>query len=170
MSETTAIFTQIHNEPLDCYCQNCKVCIGNKCGEMRHAYHTKMDIEQAAEVQKLKIVEVVEQLKIEIEGHEMQMVKTTEMLKESKEKVDEARNNIRTAMEELMQVLKEHEIAMLTELDVIEEEEERGHAAQLEHSHMFVEQLKNSVEECEAILQRNVSVEILQAQQVAIIQ
>ena len=128
-----------------------------------------MDIKQAAERQKLKIEEVVEQLNIEIAENETQMEKMTEMLKKSKGKIFEARNNVRTAVEELFQVLKTREMAMLTELDVIEEAEQRCHATQLEHSQIFVKQLKNYVENCEAILQRNVSVEILQAQQVATI-
>ncbi|XP_078374589.1 uncharacterized protein LOC144658124 [Oculina patagonica] len=159
---------QHENERLDYYCQNCKVCICDKCGQTRHTHHTKVDIEQAAEEQKLNLEELVQEMKLGIADHEEQIEKTTEFLRKSREKIAAARNNVLTTVEELFRVLKEHEIAIDTKLDVIEEQQKRDHATQLEHFQISVTQLKTSVEYCEAILQRNNSVEILEAQQRAI--
>ena len=39
--------THHEKEPLDYYCQECKVCICDKCGQTRHTHHTKVDIQQA---------------------------------------------------------------------------------------------------------------------------
>lgn len=39
------------NEPLSSFCEQCKVCICNKCGQTRHSHHTKVDIDQAAKEQ-----------------------------------------------------------------------------------------------------------------------
>ncbi|KAL9967791.1 hypothetical protein ACROYT_G026085 [Oculina patagonica] len=159
---------QHENERLDYYCQNCKVCICDKCGQTRHTHHTKVDIEQAAEEQKLNLEELVQEMKLGIADHEEQIEKTTEFLRKSREKIAAARNNVLTTVEELFRVLKEHEIAMDTKLDVIEEQQQRDHAIQLEQFQISVTQLETSVEYCEAILQRNNSVEILESQQRAI--
>ena len=153
------------NEPLNYYCQNCKVCICDKCGQTRHANHTKMDIKQAAEEQKLKMTELVQEMKVEINEHTTQMEKTTEMLKKNGEKIAAARNKVLTTVEELIRVLKEHEVAMVTKLDVIEDEQLRDFSTQLEHFQICATQLKASVERCECILEGNNSVEILEANQ-----
>ena len=156
------------NEPLDYYCQECKVCICDKCGQSRHTYHTKVDIQQAAEEQKLKMQEVLQEMKAKISKHETEMAIITELLKKSREKIAAARNKLLTTVEELTRALKEHEIAMVTKLDILEKAEQRDHAIQFEHFQISVTQLKTSVEYCEAILKRNISAEILQSPQAAI--
>ena len=124
-----------------------------------------MGIKQAAEEQKLKMVELVQEMKIEINEHTTQMEKTTEMLEKNGEKIASARNKVLTTVEELIRVLKEHEIAMVTKLDVIENEQLRDCSTQLEHFRISATQLKTSVERCERILEGNNSVEILEANQ-----
>ena len=151
------------NETLNYYCQNCKVCICDTCGQTRHANHTKVDIKIAADEQKLKMAELVQEMKLEIAEHMTQMEKTTEMLKKNGEKITAARNKVRTTVEELIRVLKEHEVAMVTKLDVIENEQQRDCSAQLQHYQISATQLKTSVEHCERILESNNSVEILEA-------
>jgi len=79
-----------------------------------------VDIKQAAEDQKLKMADLVQEMKVDIAEHMTQMEKTTEMLKKNGDKIAAARNKVLTTVEELIRVLKEHEIAMVTKLDVIE--------------------------------------------------
>ena len=167
LEETSVICREKHheNKPLNYYRQNCKVCICEKCGQTRHANHTKIDIKQATEKQKLKMAELVQEIKVEINEHTTQMEKTTEILKKNGKKIAAARNKVLTTVEELIRVLKEHEIAMVTKLDVIENEQQRDYSAQLEHFQICVTQLKTSVECCERILEGNNSVEILEANQ-----
>ena len=153
------------NEPLNYYCQDCKVCICGKCGQTRHTRHTIVDIQQAADEQKLKMMEVLQEMKVDMADYELQMEKTTELWRKTKEKIAAARNNVQTTVEELIRVLRKHEAAMVTKLDVLDEAEERDHATQLEHFQTCVTQFKTSMTHCEAILQRNNSFEILQAQQ-----
>ena len=121
------------NEPLNYYCQECKVCICGKCGQTRHTRHTKVDIQQAADEQKLKMMKILEEMKADMSDYEMQMEKTTESLRRSREKIAAARNNVQTSIEELVRILRKHEAAMVTKLDVLNEAEERDHATQLEH-------------------------------------
>ena len=70
-----------------------------------------------------------------------------------------------STVEKLIRVLKEHEIAMVTKLDVIESERQRDYSVQLEHFQISATQLKTSVEHCEISLEGNNYVEILEAQQ-----
>lgn len=152
-------------EPLDYYCQECKVCICDKCGQTRHTRHTKVDIQQAIDEQKLKMMEVLQEMKKDIADYEIQMEKTTESLRISRKKIAAARNNVQTTVEELVRGLRKHEAAMVTKLDVLDEAEQRDHATQLEHFQTCATQIKTSVEDCEVILQTNSSFEILKAQQ-----
>ena len=153
------------NEPLAHYCENCKVSICEKCGQTRHTNHTKVDIHKAAEEHKVNIEEIVKEMKKGIADRERHIEKTAELRKKSREKIVTARNMALTSIEELIRVLKEHERAIKTELDGIEDGEERGYAAQLEHLQLPVTKLKTYVKYCETILRENKSVEILRAQQ-----
>lgn len=114
------------NEPPKYYCQNCKVCICDKCGQTRHANHTKVDIKRAAEEQKLTMEKLVQEMKLKIAEHMTQVEKNGEQ-------VAAARNKVFTTVEELVRVLKEHEVTMVTKLDVIENEQQRDYSTQLEH-------------------------------------
>ena len=155
-------------EPLNRYCNNCKVPICDRCGETRHTHHVKVNIQQAAEEEKLKMEETVEQVKMQIVDLEMEMKTTTELFTISKEKIATARKDVWTTVEELIRVLKEHERTMLTELDVIEKAQQRDYLTQLEHLQASVHELKSSVRNCEEILHKNVNVETVQAQQAEI--
>ena len=155
-------------EPLDRYCNNCKVPICDRCGETRHTHHTKVNIQQATKEEKLKMEETLEQVKMQIVDLEMEMKTTTELFTISKEKIATARKDVWTTVEELIRVLKEHERTILTELDVIEKAQQRDYLTQLEHLQASVHELKSSVRNCEEILHKNVSVETVQAQQAEI--
>ena len=152
-------------ESLSQYCEECKVFICDKCGQTRHTRHTKVDIQQAAEQQKLKMMEVLQEMKVDMADYKLQMEKTTESLELSRKKILVARNDVQTTVEELVRVLTKHETAMLTKLDVLDKAEQTIHATQLEHFQTCVTQFKTSVEDSEAILKRNSSFEILKAQQ-----
>jgi len=150
------------NEPLTSFCKQCKVCICDKCGQTRHNHHTKVDIDQAAKEHKVDIEAITEKMKKGISDIKIDVERSRELSRKSREKIATARNKAMTSLEELMRVLKEHETTTLTSLDVIDETEKRSHATQLEHFQLSINQLQTSVEYCEAILDRNKSVEILQ--------
>ena len=114
-----------------------------------------MDIDQAAKEHKFSIQEITEEMKKGISDIQMYVERSKELSRKSREKIAAARNKAMTCLEELMRVLKEHETTTLTSLDVIDETEKRGHATQLEHFQLSINQLQTSVKYCEAILQRN---------------
>ena len=168
--DTSLVCKEKHHENgiLKSFCVQCKVCICDKCGQTRHNHHTKVDIDQAAKEEKANIQEITEEMKKGISDIQMYVERSKELSRKSREKIAAARNKAMTCLEELMRVLKGHETTTLTSLDVIDETEKRGHTTQLEHFQSSINQLKTSVEYCEAILKRNKSVEILQVHQALI--
>ena len=165
--DTSLLCREKHHESelLNLFCQQCKVCICDKCGQTRHSHHTKVDIEQAAKECKVNIEEITEEMKKEVADFELQVERSKEKTRKSREEIAAARNKALTSLEELMRVLKEYETTTMSKLDVIEQTELRGNATQLEHFQTSIDQLQKSVEYCEAILQRNKSIEILQVHQ-----
>ena len=128
-------------------------------------HHTKADIKLAAKECKVDIEEIAEEMKKEVADFKVQMERSKDRTRKSREEIAAARNKALTSLEELMRVLKEYETTTMSKLDVIEQTELRGNAMQLEHFQTSIDQLQKSVEHCEAILQRNKSIEILQVHQ-----
>ena len=155
-------------EALEYYCKECKVCICHKCVILNHNRHSIGDIREAAEEQKMQITKVVEQAKTKITHFELQIARETELFNKSREDTQAARDKVRTTIDELIRTFKEHEVAMVAKLDEVDEERQRCHTIQQEGVQFLATQLKSSVEYCEAVLQRNLSFEILQTQQTLI--
>ena len=165
--DTSLVCREKHheNELLTSFCEQCKVCICDKCGQTRHSHHTKVDIHQAAKECKVNIEEIAEEMKKQVADFQIQVERSKERTRRSREEIAAARNKALTSLEELIQLLKKHETTTMTNLDLQEETELRGHATQLEHFQTSISKLQKSVEYCEAILQRNESIEILQVRQ-----
>ena len=153
------------SELLNSFCEQCKVCICEKCGQTRHSHHTKVDIDQAAKECKVNIEEIAEEMNKQVVDFQLQVERSKERTRKSREEIAAARNKALTSLEELMRVLKEYETTMMSKLDVIEQTELRGNAIQLDHFQTSINQLQKSVEYCDAVLERNKSIEILQVHQ-----
>ena len=162
--DTSLVCREKHHESelLNLFCEQCKVCICDKCGQTRHSHHTKVDIEQAAKECKVNIGQVAEEMKKEVAAFQLRVESSKERTRKSREEIVAARNKALSSLEELMRVLKECETTTMSKLDIIEQTELRGNAIQLEHFQTSIDQLQKSVEYCEAILQRNKAIEILQ--------
>ena len=113
----------------------------------------------------MNIEEITEEMKKEVADFQLQVERSKERTRKSREEIAATRNKALSSLEELMRVLKEYETTTMSKLDVIEQTELRGNAIQLEHFQASIDQLQNSVEYCDAILQRNESIEILQVHQ-----
>ena len=153
------------SELLTSFCEQCKVCICDKCGQTRHSNHNKVDIDQAAKECKFNIEEIAEEMKKQLADFQIQVENSKERTRKSREEIAAARNKALTSLQELIQLLKKHETTTMTNLGLLEETELRGHATHLEHFQISISKLQKSVEYCEAILQRNESIEILQVHQ-----
>ena len=156
------------DQALEYYCEECKVCICHKCSVVSHNRHTMVDMQKAADEQKMQITDALEKVKAEVVIYENQMEKETELMDKSKLEISAAQWKMTQTMDECIRILTEHKSAMNAKFDEMNLEQQNAHATQLETFQFAVTQLKSSVEQGKSILQRNINAEILQTKQVII--
>ena len=150
------------DQPLEFYCEDCKVLVCHKCSVVSHNRHSMTDLQKAAQEHKLKMAEVVAKVKAEILLHEDQIKKQTELKNQNITDIMNAEKKMTDTVEELIRDLREHEKKMKDKFRDIYEAEQMQHAARRENLELINTQLKSFVERGQGILERNISAEILQ--------
>ena len=150
------------NRPLEFYCEECKVSICHKCTVVSHNQHTMTDTQKAAQVQKMQMADAVEKVKAETVFYENEIRKQNELMDKSKNAILSAEKKMTEAVEEFIRDLREHERTMKAKFAEIYQAQQKHHATRLENLELAVTQLKSCVERGESILERDISVEILQ--------
>ena len=150
------------DQPLEFYCEDCKVLVCHKCSVVSHNRHNMTDIQKAAEERKLQMAEVVAKVKAEILLYDHQIKKQTELKNQNIADIRNAEKEMTDTMEELIRDLREHEKKMKDKFREIYEAEQKQHAARLGNLELINTQLKSFVERGQGILERNISAEILQ--------
>ena len=150
------------DQPLEFYCEDCKVLVCHKCSVVSHNRHSMTDTQKAAEEQKLQMAEVVAKVKAQILLYEHQIKKQTELKNQTMANIINAEKKMTDTVEELIADLREHENKMKDKFRDIYEAELKQHAARLENLELINTQLKCFVERGKGILERNISAEILQ--------
>ena len=158
--------SQYHeNQPLEFYCEECKVPICHKCSVVSHNRHTMTDTQKAAQVQKMQMAEAVNKVKAETVLYENEIKKQIDLMNKNKKQILSAETKVTEAVEEMIRNLREHETKMKANLTEIFEAQQKHHATRLENFELIVTQLKSCVERGESILERNICAEILQTNQ-----
>ena len=150
------------DQPLEFYCEDCKVLVCHKCSVVSHNRHSMTDIQKAAEGQKSQMAEVVAKVKAEILLYDHQIKKQTELKNQNIANIRNAEKKMTDTVEKLIGDLREHEKKMKDKFRDIYEAEQKQHAARLENLELITTQLKSFAERGQAILERNISAEILQ--------
>ena len=156
------------NQPLEFYCEECKVPICLKCSVVSHNRHTVTDTQKAAQVQKMQMMDALEKVKAETVVYEKKVRKQTELMDGNKKEIMSCEKKMTDLVEDLIRDLREHERVMKTKFAEIYEAQQKHHATQLENFELVLTQLKSCVERGESIVQRNISAEILQTNQAII--
>ena len=151
------------NELLDYYCQDCSVCICHKCSIVSHNRHTLVDLQEAAEEQKMQMTQVFARVKEKLVIVESKISEQTELMNKSEEEICAAEEKVTKVVQELIRVAKEHETAVKTKLAEMKVTQQRNYAAKIGNVQLLAAQLKSSVEYGENIVQRSIGPEILQA-------
>ena len=151
------------NEPLDYYCQDCSVCICHKCSIVSHNRHSLVDLQEAAEEQKMQMTQVFARVKEKLVIVESKISEQTELMKKSEEEICAAEEKVTKTVQEIIRVAKEHETAVKTKMAEIRVTQQRNYAAKIGNVQLFAAQLKSSIECGEGIVQRSIGPEILQA-------
>ena len=150
------------DQPMEFYCEDCKVLVCHKCSVVSHNRHNMTDAQKAAEEQKLQMAEVVAKVKAENLLYEDQIKKQTELKNQNIADIMSAEKKMTDTVEELIRDLREHEKKMKDKFREIYEAEQKQHAARLGNLELITTQLKSFVERGQGILKRNISAEILQ--------
>ena len=151
------------NEPLDYYCQDCSVCICHKCSIVSHNRHSLVDLQEAAEEQKMQMTQVFARVKEQLVIVESKISEQTELMKKIEEEICAAEEKVTKTVQEIIRIAKEHETAVKTKLAEIRVTQQRIYAAKIGSDQLLAAQLKSSVECGEGIVQRSIGPEILQA-------
>ena len=153
------------NQPLEFYCEECKVPICHKCSVVSHNRHTMTDTQKAAQAQKMQMAEAVKKVKAETVICENEIKEQIELMDRNKHEILSAEKKVTEAVEEIIRDLREHERKVKANLTEIYEAQQKYHATRMEIFELIVTQLKSCVERGESILERNISAEILQTNQ-----
>ncbi|KAM7445814.1 hypothetical protein ABFA07_005791 [Porites harrisoni] len=156
------------NQPLEFYCEECKVLICHKCSVVSHNRHTMTDTQKAAQVQKMQMKDALEKVKAETAIYENEIRKQTELMDKTKNEILAAEKKMTDAVEERIRELREHERVMKAKFAEIYEAQQKHHATRLENFELVLTQLQSCLERGESALERNVSAEILQTNQIIV--
>ena len=156
------------NQPLEFYCEECKVLICHKCSVVGHNRHTMTDTQKAAQVQKMEMKDALEKVKAETVIYENEIRKQTELMDKTKNEILSAEKKMTDAVEERIRELQEHERVMKAKFAEIYEAKQKHHATRLENFELVLTQLQSCIERGESALERNVSAEILQTNQIIV--
>ena len=156
------------NQPLEFYCEECKVPICHKCSVVSHNRHTMTDTQKAAQVQKIQMMDALEKVKAETVVYEKKVRKQTELMDNNKKEIMSCEKKMTNLVEDLIRDLREHERVMKTKFAEIYEAQQKLHATQLENFELVLTQLQSCIERGENALERNVSAEILQTNHIIV--
>ena len=149
------------NQPLEFFCEECKVPICLKCSVVSHNRHTITDTQKAAQVQKMQMKDALEKVKAETIISDDRIRKQTELMEKSRNEVISAENTMTDAVDECIRQLQEHKKTMKAKFAEIYQAQQKHHATHLETLELVLSQQKSCVEQGESIVERNMSAEIL---------
>ena len=156
------------NQPLEFYCEECKVPICIKCSVVSHNRHTITDTQKAAQVQKMQMMDALEKVKAETVVYEKKIRQETELMGKNKKEILSCEKKMTDLVEDLIRDLRQHERVMKIKFAEIYEAQQKHHATQLENFELVLTQLQSCIERGESALERNVSAEILQTNQIIV--
>ena len=156
------------NQPLEFYCEECKVLICHKCSVVGHNRHTMTDTQKAAQVQKMQMKDALKKVKAETVIYDNEIRKQTELMDKTKNEILSAEKKMTDAVEERIRELREHERVMKAKFAEIYEAQQKHYATRLENFELVLTQLQSCIERGESALERNVSAEILQTNQIIV--
>ena len=149
------------NQPLEFFCEECKVPICLKCSVVSHNRHTITDTQKAAQVQKMQMKDALEKVKAETIIYDDKIRKQTELMEKSRNEVISAEKTMTDAVDECIRQLQEHKKTMKAKFAEIYQAQQKHHATHLETLELVLSQQKSCVEQGESIVERNMSAEIL---------
>ena len=154
---------------LEYFCKTCQRCICQKCTTIIHKNHDFVSLGEAAEQAKSRLEETEAKVRERADVWREQIKKDQETHRQTKEQIEAARqaiqHNTQTLIQRFIQVAKQHEKEMLTQLDTIQEGQERKLRDQKENSKLPLGQLNSVADYLVSVLKRGIGEEMLRVEQ-----
>ncbi|KAK3720976.1 hypothetical protein QZH41_006541 [Actinostola sp. cb2023] len=143
------------------FCYNCDACVCHVCNVAIQHKHRIIDIDVAANEQKMKLREVNARLKTKLQSVEHGISNIEFRSVEVQEQIDYTKNDIRSKIANMIDILKKHQEDMLQEVERIRKDKQENLTFQLRMYETMRKQTKGSIQFTEELIHRNLSEEIL---------
>ena len=144
------------NEPVEYFCEDCKVCICHKCGVTVHNQHNKKDIQHATEDIKSQMEKIVQKIMAKAVSVEAKVKEQTNLMLKTQEEICSAEREMIKAMEEKIRLLNKHKTDVKTELSEILEAQVKEHETRIKHFQMVATQIKKSAGNSNDLLKQEI--------------
>ena len=144
------------NEPVEYFCEDCKVCICHKCGVTVHNHHNKKDIQHATEDIKNQMEKIVKKIKAKAVSVEAKVKEQTNLMLKTQEEICSAEREMIKVVEEKIRLLNKHRADVKTKLSEILEEQVEEHETRIKHFQMVATQIKKFAGNGEDLLKQEI--------------
>ena len=144
------------NEPVEYFCEDCKVCICHKCGVTVHNHHNKKDIQHATEDIKNQMEKIVKKIKAKAVSVEAKVKEQTNLMLKTQEETCSAEREMIKVVEEKIRLLNKHRADVKTKLSEILEAQVKQHKTRIKHFQMVATQIKKFAGNGEDLLKQEI--------------
>ena len=144
------------NEPVEYFCEDCKVCICHKCGVTVHNHHNKKDVQHATEDIKNQMEKIVQKIKAKAVSVEAKVKEQTNLMLKTQEEISSAEREMIKVVEEKIRLLNKHRAAVKTKLSEILEAQVEEYETRIKHFQMVATQINKFAGNGEDLLKQEI--------------
>ena len=144
------------NEPVEYFCEDCKVCICHKCGVTVHNHHNKKDVQHATEDIKNQMEKIVQKIKAKAVSVEAKVKEQTNLMLKTQEEISSAEREMIKVVEEKIRLLNKHRADVKTKLSEILEAQVEEHETRIKHFQMVATQINKFADNGEDLLKQEI--------------
>ena len=144
------------NEPVEYFCEDCKVCICHKCGVTVHNHHNKKDVQHATEDIKNQMEKIVQKIKAKAVSVEAKVKEQTNLMLKTQEEISSAEREMIKVVEEKIRLLNKHRADVKTKLSEILEAQVEEHETRIKHFQMVATQINKFAGNGEDLLKQEI--------------
>ena len=144
------------NEPVEYFCEDCKVCICHKCGVTVHNHHNKKDIQHATEDIKNRMEKIVKKITAKAVSVEAKVKEQTNLMLKTQEEICFAEREMIKVVEEKIRLLNKHRADVKTKLSEILEAQVEEHETRIKHFQLVATQIKKFAGNGEDLLKQEI--------------
>ena len=152
------------NEVLEYFCKSCQQCICQKCGMLGHKNHEFVHLDEAADEAKSRLEENKTNIGDRVGVCREQMNKDQQTYRKIEEEIEATERAIQHNTQRFIELAKEHEREMLTQLSTFRDDLKRRFGDHKENLELRLGQLNSVIDYLDSVLERAMNGEILEAE------